>query len=878
MQKQSGQELTSTNRYMHLPASLRRLARESGSVRMYQAGETITNSSIGGEQIRYFVSGKASIVLQDDNHEKIAVDTLSNGDLFGEVEFFTGSPWPSDAEVVADEECEILEIRPDIFEQLLSHDPAFAVPLVRNLVRKIIRLDRSLFDTKLKRRALQSLISQKEHIFPEYLMGDYVERRVKQRVDELCKSDMPVLIMGESGVGKEGLAHSLFRKSHLGKEVFLQVDLMRTSPDGTGIVSRESKPEISEEDLTDEQQHLFFGSEEPGRDGRVKETPGYFELSADGTLLVRGVDKLTRVMQLKLLEALVTQTYSRFGGVRRHKSKVRLIATTRLGPEEITPDRHPLLFALKDSSIVIPSLRKRRKEIPGLVNRYLDRYRRELGRSIEQLPEQTMKALVNYSWPGNDLELATTLKRAILVSKDGVLRPHDVYFDLKSVEGRGKYNLLSFRPIKKMFESPLFPAVLQSAATPFFFIVLAFLFLGPTDPTKNMAALFSWSLGWPILIIGTFLWARFWCTLCPIGTVSELVHKVWSLDRPFPTFLKKHSDFLIAGTVLFIIWFETATDIRSSPMSVGFLLLAMLVSAVIFSLLYERQAWCLYLCGLGGMIGVLSKTSMVELRADRNVCISNCDTNECYVGTAEREGCPYGQAGPKLHSNRMCKLCGTCAKNCPHGAISLNVRLPGKEIWEIRHTNPGTAFLVIGMMGGLLSEIVTRMPVYQTLTDLLPLPEMARFTIVFLGLLSIINLAHVIGSAVSSRIVSDSFTDNYSRYGLSFLPLALGSFMAFHVYYLVNLGVQIPILLRHNFDFAILDNLIITVPPDITYVLQMLVVIAGLIGTLVIIVRLGFDYELPRGRITAGTLPHVSMALIMAALLAYSMSVFFYGS
>ena len=176
-------------------------------------------------------------------------------------------------------------------------------------------------------------------------------------------------------------------------------------------------------------------------------------------------------------------------------------------------------------------------------------------------------------------------------------------------------NLFRFSFIKKAFLSPLYPAMLQSAVTPFFFLILLLLFLGPADPMQNPAALISWALGWPILIVGSLFWARFWCSLCPIGVIANLAKKLVSLERPFPAFLKKHSDFLIAGAVLFIIWFETATNIRNSPMILGMLLVAMLLSAILVSMVYERQSWCLYLCGLGGMVGVLSKTSFIELRA-----------------------------------------------------------------------------------------------------------------------------------------------------------------------------------------------------------------------------------------------------------------------
>jgi len=829
----------------------------------------------GDDLIRYFLAGKASLVLSEDG-EKVLVDSLGPNEIFGEVSFFTGLPWPSDAELVADEPCHILEIPADDFERLIREDPDFAVNLVKNLGRKIIRLDRSILKTKLNRRSLQSLISREDHIFPDYVIGDHAHRHLIPRMEELAQSDEPVLIVGESGVGKEVLAHMIFSRSHHGKEVFLQVDLLRIRGDFL-LTNLPSEDPNFEGDPTDWQLRLFFGSEEPAPDGGTHEVPGYFELSIDGTLLARGVEQLTAVVQMKLLEAITTETFRRQGGIRLQRAKVRLIVTTRLEASEITLERHPLLYALMPRALIVPPLRVRRREIPRLVEHYLKKYSHELRRDVGKLPKETVRTLVNYSWPGNDLELSSTVKRAVLVAQDGILRPQDIYFDLKRIEGRGKLNLLKFDRIKRIMMSPLFPAVLQSAAIPFLLAVMVFLFLGPTDPMRNPAALVSWALGWPVLILGAFLWARFWCSLCPIGTLGEYAKRFVALEKPFPAFLKNHSDFVVAAAVLSILWFEHVTGIRNSPPVLGLLLLAMVGSAILVSVMYERQSWCLYVCGLGGMMGVLAKASVVELRADRNVCISQCASNECYVGSADNEGCPFGQAGPRLHSNRLCKLCGTCVKNCSHGAINLNLRIPGRELWEIRHPNAGTAFLVIGMISGLFSEMATGTKMYSSLTANIPVPETVRFTMVFASIILLANLMVSVAAVLSKRVYGDTFRENYARYGLALLPLALTSFMAFHMYYFVTLGVQIPMLVSQTFQIEALRHLVITVPTGLTSAVQATLIWIGLIWTALIIYRLGIASHERVGPAILGMLPHAAVALCLALFMTRSMGSFFLG-
>src|SRR5271157_1322311 len=255
---------------VRLPEALRSLARDKDVLREYNAGDLIVGPNDGSGRICFLVSGEASLVLRDDDKERLAVDNLGAGDIFGEISFFTGIPWPSDAELVADEPCRVLEIPPEDFERMMRGEPDFAVTMVKNLVRKIIQLDRTLLKGKLRRRDLQTLISREEHVFPDYIMGDYVRRRLYGRVEELARSDGPVLIIGENGVGKEGLAHSIFRASHHCKEVFLQADLLRTGLENYSDAGPAEGAGV-EADRTEKQLRLFFGSEEPAGDVGIKE-------------------------------------------------------------------------------------------------------------------------------------------------------------------------------------------------------------------------------------------------------------------------------------------------------------------------------------------------------------------------------------------------------------------------------------------------------------------------------------------------------------------------------------------------------------------------------------------------------------------------------
>ena len=339
------------------------------------------------------------------------------------------------------------------------------------------------------------MLSRHGHIFPDFFLSETVLRRMAHRLGELAHEDAPVLITGETGVGKEFLGHALYDMSKYHRNVLLFLDLAR--PFSVKENGDREEALDGEADRTEQQMRLFFGYETTELDGSRSETPGYVELTEEGTLLVRAAELITPQVQEALLETLRTGSFQRMDGTTAHNADFRLIAATNLEPMDISAESHPLLHWLLQFSVSIPPLRKRRKEIPDLVRRYVNQYGKEARKEITHIPTETMNTLVSYSWPGNDRELATTLKRAILLSQDGVLKPQDIYYDLRRIEAGGKINLFNVKALKAAVKSPLFPAIFQSAAAPFFFILLVLLFLGPADPTRNLGGLFSWAVGWP---------------------------------------------------------------------------------------------------------------------------------------------------------------------------------------------------------------------------------------------------------------------------------------------------------------------------------------------------------------------------------------------
>jgi ferredoxin len=535
------------------------------------------------------------------------------------------------------------------------------------------------------------------------------------------------------------------------------------------------------------------------------------------------------------------------------------------------------LYELQQNALDVPPLRRRRDLIPALATHYLNHYSREMNKQIPELDDLTIKALVDYSWPGNDLELANAMRRAVVVSPGDTVRRQDLTFEPRGKSGRFHFNLLRLSPIRQAMVSPLFPPILQSAFIPIFVSIVLLLFFGPPDPSKNLAAMVMWALAWPGVIIGAFIGARVSCSICAIGALSKLAKRIVSLEAPFPEALRMRSDFLIAVGILFIIWIECVTDMRSSPFNLGLLLLTMFVIAFVLNTLFARQTWCRYLCPLGGMTGLFARTSLLELRADSEICLSRCGTHECYYGTPKAEGCAFGQVVATLHSNQFCKICGSCVKNCPHDAVRLNLRIPGNELGEVRHVRTGTGFLVLSLNGALLTDILTRVSWYDRLVSWAPGSGAFKFTLLYVGLILTVNVFAVAAALLSHRAFRERLLENYSRFALSLLPLTCLGFLAFHTYYFFTLGPQMLDLLGRYFGMSGFAGTPPAIPQGFIRATQEVIIASGLLWTLITMFRLG--QSSPRGKFRRrwGVLPHTLVAVTLALALAGAMRAAFPG-
>jgi two-component system, NtrC family, response regulator len=167
----------------------------------------------------------------------------------------------------------------------------------------------------------------------------------------------------------------------------------------------------------------LFGYEKGAFTGAVGSKPGRFELADGGTLFLDEIGEVPVEMQVKLLRALQESEFERVGGIRTIRVDVRLIAATNRDLEALIAEgrfREDLFYRLNVVPIALPPLRDRREDIPLLVQHFIEKYDRRLGKKVERVDEAALDVLVHYAWPGNIRELENVMERSVLFA-DGPL-------------------------------------------------------------------------------------------------------------------------------------------------------------------------------------------------------------------------------------------------------------------------------------------------------------------------------------------------------------------------------------------------------------------------------------------------------------------------
>jgi chemotaxis protein methyltransferase CheR len=251
-----------------------------------------------------------------------------------------------------------------------------------------------------------------QHNFEEIISQSPQLSEVLKKLEQVAKTDSTVLVLGETGTGKELIARAVHNISLRRKQPLVKVNCAALP---ANLIESE-----------------LFGHEKGAFTGAISKKIGRFELANNGTIFLDEIGDLPLELQSKLLRVLQEGEFERLGSSQTIKVDVRIIAATNRKLEEEVKKgdfREDLYYRLNVFPLNLPPLRERDSDIPLLVNHFISKYSKKIGREILKVPIQIMDALKRYTWPGNVRELENVIERAVILSENGILNVDDRFIN-----------------------------------------------------------------------------------------------------------------------------------------------------------------------------------------------------------------------------------------------------------------------------------------------------------------------------------------------------------------------------------------------------------------------------------------------------------------
>jgi len=294
-------------------------------------------------------------------------------------------------------------------KEMIRKDGARVPVLVATAVLKLSPFRWITFVQDLRERdRLESVEEEDVEVkddFQEIVGGSAALRRVQRQVEVVAPTDANVLILGETGTGKELVARAIHRMSPRKNLPFVTLNCAAIP---TGLLESE-----------------LFGYERGAFTGALSQKIGRFEMAHRGTLFLDEVGDIPLDLQPKLLRALQEKSFERLGGTKTIPIDVRLVAATNRNLTQMMGDklfRSDLYYRLKVFPITTPPLRDRPEDVPILARHFTKKYADKMGREIDKIPSETMRALMSWHWPGNVRELENFIERSVILSRGPNLR------------------------------------------------------------------------------------------------------------------------------------------------------------------------------------------------------------------------------------------------------------------------------------------------------------------------------------------------------------------------------------------------------------------------------------------------------------------------
>jgi CRP-like cAMP-binding protein/polyferredoxin len=679
---------------------LRRLGEEVE----FAEGDTVLRQGETGSAFWVILRGEVEVILRsavDSDHRLLR---LGPGETFGEIAILRSAPIAAD--VVAVTSVTLLRYPGEYLPTALAECEPLRRLLLARMAHSVLRRTSEAVGLYKQTRALADL--HQGQLPADSMIGNSARMRaVVARIEEAAESRDPVLITGETGTGKLLAARRIHADSVREPEPLIAVDCR----------------ELSIRDANT----LIFGTAAASNADLSAERYGALHLAHGGTLVLRGIEALNDESQQELARHLQSD--------RQVESTpfpdVRIIAT--IDTDASGPDQPVLVDELTDqfrTAIEMPTLAERPRDIVPLAKTFL----REIDDTDRlRLTPSAERALVSLKYRHRNVEeLRSVVELAARVADGDELRAEHIFSGFDGERPIG-LDISRFWFVRWLVDGG--GLRFSRFAVALGFIAAAAVCLTASGSVvARIANGAVWKL-WEPVVFGLFLLVgSLWCTVCPLSSGGRAIQRWFSLDRPPPPWILRTGTLLSAAGLVLILWSEEFFHMFTTPFATGIMLLALIGSAVVCCVIWQREVWCRHLCPLGRLGVALSPVAPLTVAARRSVCASTCTTHDCYKGNERVPGCPVWHHPQLVSEAHRCKTCLTCLQSCPHESAGLYLRPRLLSAWRLDSTESYvvpfalTVFflspvLILIQKGGVLAD-----PVWMTLTCWLTLVVAAVVT------------------------------------------------------------------------------------------------------------------------------------------------------
>ncbi len=356
---------------------------------------------------------------------------------------------------------------------------------------------------------------------------------------------------------------------------------------------------------------------------------------------------------------------------------------------------------------------------------------------------------------------------------------------------------------RRLLRQPWYLFVLKLIFVFLFFVIIIAGLSGSPIPERNAATVLTWNLWWAGLVLAILFTGSAWCGVCPWNSMAQWLVKrrLWrradpdaSLSLPVPKTLRS----VWPALILFVglTWLELGVGVTVDPFATAVMGLAMLVFATTLLALFERNAFCNYICPVGRTVGLYAQLAPVALRPiDSSICAS-CTSLECYHGSEDVDPCPTRLVMGRLTQNTYCTSCGNCARACPADNIAWRVRSPAAEAIQDARPHWDEAWFMLVLLALTEFHGWTMLPIWQDMQVaaarafggapvLLPMFTAALLLAV---VVPVAIYAGFIWIARKCSGVTSRFRDVFCHFAFTALPLAFTYHLAHNLNHLFREG------------------------------------------------------------------------------------------